>query len=215
MRFYHFVNEYFGIKDLQEKRLKIARIMELNDPFEFLGMDLSNPEFRRAMNSTKKAFSKDRGILCFSKDWNNPLQWAHYADNHKGICLGFDIPSEKLTKVRYVEERIAHNGQINDDQMIQFLSTKFQHWSYEQEYRGFYRLEDEIDGIYYVDFSETLKLSQVIVGARSSITHARISALVDSCVEVFKARAAFKTFRVVRNKNEDLWAYPPPLYLRR
>jgi len=206
MRVYHFVNEHFGLKDLKEKRLKIARIMELNDPFEFLGMELSDPVFRKAMKTTKKALSKNRGLLCFSKTWTNPVQWAHYANNHKGVCLGFDIPSKNLTKVSYVKERIAHNGKIGEDQMTQFLSTKFEHWSYEQEYRAFLSLKDETDGIYYADFSESLKLKQVIVGANSKITRSQVKLLVDSSIETFKARAAFQSFKVVRNKNEDLWA---------
>jgi hypothetical protein len=41
MKVYHFRSAEFGIKSLRERRLKIARIMELNDPFEFLAVDLS------------------------------------------------------------------------------------------------------------------------------------------------------------------------------
>ena len=74
MRVYHFVNEQYGLEDLREKRLKIARIMELNDPFEFLGADLSAPDIRAAMKATKEVLAKTTGILCFSKNWKNPVQ---------------------------------------------------------------------------------------------------------------------------------------------
>lgn len=206
MRVYHFVNEEFGLKDLKEKRLKIARIMELNDPFEFLGVELSNPKLRRAMKATKKQLSKTRGLLCFSKDWNNPVQWSHYANNHKGVCLGFDFPKKYLTKVDYVEKRLSHNGIIDEVLMIKFLTTKFIHWSYEQEYRSFLDLEEEENGLYYANFSKKLKLKQVIVGAHSTITRAQIDAVVGKEIEVFKARVAFRSFKIVRNKNENLWA---------
>ena len=54
--------------------------MELNDPFEFLGAELSDRNFRKAIKKTKKDLSKTKGILCFSKNWKNPVQWSHYTD---------------------------------------------------------------------------------------------------------------------------------------
>jgi hypothetical protein len=37
MRLYHFIRERFGLEAIRDSRLKISRINELNDPFEFLG----------------------------------------------------------------------------------------------------------------------------------------------------------------------------------
>ena len=34
------------------------------------------------------------------------MQWAHYADKHKELCLGFDIPDHSLAKVNYSEKRL-------------------------------------------------------------------------------------------------------------
>jgi len=190
MRVYHFINAEFGLEDIIERRLKISRIMELNDPFEFLGANLSDPNFRKAMKATKATLSKSKGILCFSKNWNNPVQWSHYSDKHKGLCLGFDVPDELLVKVKYVDRRLSHDLVSSETQMLKFLTTKFAHWQYEEEYRVFRPLEEEIDGRYYEVFSDNLILRQVIVGAQSSITRAQISnALgdIESKVEVFKA----------------------------
>lgn len=184
--------------------------MELNDPFEFLGADLSDREFRKAMKRTKKGLSKTKGILCFSKNWTNPAQWSHYTDRHKGICLGFDVTENHLAKVNYVKERLSHNGEINEELMLKFLTTKFEYWSYEEEYRSFLELENkDKDGNYYADFSKDLQLREIIIGAHSSITRKEISnALSDfkEDLEIFKARAGFKRFEVVRNQNEKLWA---------
>ncbi len=107
MRVFHFRDEKNGLKSLKERRLKITRIMELNDPFEFLGAELSNLDFRKAINATKNQISKTTGILCFSKNWRNPVQWSHYAKEHKGICMGFDIRKRLLAKVDYVDERLS------------------------------------------------------------------------------------------------------------
>jgi len=211
MKLFHFRDENFGLKSIKERRLKISRIMELNDPFEFLGASLANPEFRKAITSTKKQLSKTTGILCFSKNWKNPVQWSHYANKHKGICMGFEVPDQYPFEVEYKNERLDPGAEIDLHDMYKFLSTKFIHWSYEEEWRLFVTLDknEEENGLYFSDFSEKLELKQVIVGAQSEITRKQLSdALGDLSgnIEVFKARPAFKTFEVVRNKNKKLWA---------
>lgn len=184
--------------------------MELNDPFEFLGADLRDRDFRKAMKATKKSLSKTKGILCFSKNWTNPVQWSHYTDRHKGVCLGFDVPDQHLSKVNYVTERLFHNGEINEELMLKFLTTKFGHWQYEQEYRSFVELrEKEIDGNYYSYFSDQLKIKEVIIGAHSSVTRAQVNDAISGYsekLEIFKARTAFRKFEITRNENKKLWA---------
>lgn len=209
MRLFHLLKEEFALKDIRERRLKIARIAQLNDPFEFLGADLSNRARRAILNRTKTDLSEEHGLLCFSKSWRNPVLWSHYADNHRGICLGFDIPDELPHQVSYVNSRFNWPSTVDQGFMEQLLFTKFAHWSYENEYRIYTNLEDCEDGLYYLNFSDSLALKQVIVGPASSVSRAQVADALGSLagdVEVFKARAAFKSFRVVRNKNDRLWA---------
>lgn len=206
MRLYHFLNAEYGIKNLKARRLKIARIMELNDIFEFLGVDISNREFRRLLKETKKELSKTKGLLCFSETWNNPVLWGHYADKHKGICLGFEVP--RVEKVDYVECRFPPPLIYNEEFMKKLLFTKFKHWEYEREYRRFVTLEEEINGLYYAQFSDQLRLKCVIVGAESEVTCAQITEALGSLgegVNTFKARAGFSSFEVVENKNKAMW----------
>ena len=208
MRVFHFLKEKFGLKVLTERRLKIARIMELNDPFEFLGVELSDRDFRRAMKATKETLSKSNGLLCFSKNWQNPVLWGHYADKHRGICLGFDMPNKYPTKVNYVKTRLPKPQVLDEAFIKKLLLTKFVHWKYEEEYRTYTSLDEEIEGLFYADFSDSLVLRQVIVGDQSQLTRSQISAALgdlDGKVEVFKARAAFKSFDVVRNMDDSLW----------
>ncbi len=125
MRVYHFLNKQYGLDDLQRRRLKIAEIMSLNDPFELLGINLSHPLLREAFDATKKDLSKKYGILCFSKSWRSPVQWAHYSDNHKGICIDFDVPDSHLIKVRYVRYRLNPPKVIDEKFMLNLLFTKY------------------------------------------------------------------------------------------
>ena len=217
MRVYHFVNLEFGLDDIRRRRLKIATLNELNDPFELLGVNLANPALRQAFNRMKEKMALNRGLLCFSRDWRNPVQWSHYADKHHGLCLGFDIPDVHLGAVNYsrrrlgvAAERFLAPSQIDEASMIKFLFTKFSHWRYENEIRSFVTIEDKDaeTGLFFAKFSERLVLKEVIVGAQSSLSRAGLlEALGDLApnVEVFKTRLAFASFRVVRQRKEKLW----------
>lgn len=208
MLVYHFINAQYGLEGIQKRRLKISRLMELNDPFEFLGVDLSDREFRKALKKTKIDISKSRGILCFSESWRNPVLWGHYADKHKGLCLGFEVPRPDLGKVKYQDSRLPLPKEIDETFMQHLLFTKFKHWDYEQEYRVYIQLEDEVEGTYYSNFSDQLKLKRVIVGEQCNITRPELyDALGElrSDVETFKARAGFTKFEVVRQKNNAKW----------
>jgi hypothetical protein len=208
MRVYYFVDKHYGLDDISKRRLKISRLTELNNSFEFLGADLSHSEYRSALVATKAKLSKTRGLICFSKRRTNPVLWAHYADKHRGICLGFDIPESSLKKVTYVNSRLSWPSVMDEEFFMKLLFTKFNHWRYESEYRFYTSLNDKIGDFYFLDFSENLKLMEVIVGQEANITRLELSqALGDlsASVNVSKARAAFKSFSIVKNKNATLW----------
>jgi hypothetical protein len=218
MRVYHFVNAKYGLENIRRRRLKIATINELNDPFELFGVDLSEPSLRDAFKVMKNELSKKRGLLCFSRSWHNPVQWSHYADTHKGICLGFDVPDKNLCNVHYSRKRILADvdafkkpEQIDINVAKKFLFTKYEHWKYEMEVRSFVTLEeiDELKQLYFAEFSDKIKLKEVIVGAQSEITRQEVSEALgnlESSVIARKVRLAFKSFKVVHQKNENLWA---------
>lgn len=218
MRVYHFINEEFGLKVLREKRLKISRINELNDPFEFFSVEMTNPEFKKSMKAAKEEVAKNFGVNCFSKNWQNPVQWAHYADKHKGICLGFDIDSKELKKVDYVSKRLKPSKTPDERLILKLCRTKYVDWSYEEEYRVFVELTDEENGMFYINFKGNMELKEVIVGTNSSITREQLNTSLGDqrqTVSVFKARAGFKNFEIVEKKirvcgpnkllNKDSW----------
>ena len=218
MRAYHFLNEQFGMDDIVKRRLKVATLNDLNDPFELFAVSLSDPAVRRAFRKMKEELSRTRGLLCFSRDWHNPVQWSHYADRHRGVCLGFDVSDESVGPVTYSGKRIAARIEqltaprlLDPNTAISLLFTKFSHWSYEDEVRAFVTLEgrDPEIGLYFAEFSERLRLREIIVGAASKLTRADIRHVLGELsptVGRWKARLAFSSFRIVRQRNERLWA---------
>lgn len=208
MRLYYFTNSNYGLKSIRERRLKISRIEELNDPFEFLGIDLSDPDIRVKVGQMKSRIAENRGLICLSKSWRSPLMWGHYASKHTGLCLGFDVASELVAQVKYSRRRLSKNSHIDEVLAQRLLTTKFSQWSYEKEYRLFVSLEESEEDLYYMNFSHDLSLKQVIVGPRSGVSRRELSLALgplDESVSCFKARAAFREFKVVMNRDKSQW----------
>ncbi|WP_130931635.1 DUF2971 domain-containing protein [Pseudomonas sp. Sample_24] len=212
-RVYHFIDNEFGLLNLQNRRLKISTLIGLNDPFELLSNNIQNKKVRSLFNIAKSIFDKRFGILCFSNSSQSPVQWAHYADRNKGICLGFDVRSDLLMDIQYIAERISEasfptHPDFAEEWMQKVLSTKYSHWAYEDEARVFVRLESKIGECYFREFDTDMTLVEVQVGFNSKITRAQLAdALGDISegVTCFKVRPAFGSFRMVRNENESLW----------
>jgi hypothetical protein len=216
MRVFHFLNAHHGVENIQQRRLKVATLNDLNDPFELFGPSLRNEKLRRMFSALKLRAHTQIGLLCFSRDWQNPVMWSHYADRHRGLCLGFDVPEDHLQAVTYSRRRVVLepsdlDREIRDmSAIMKWLSTKYAHWRYESEGRVFVPLNrtERRGGLHFVKLGETVILKTVIVGARSEVTRQEVSsALGDlaASVEAFKARLAFGTFKVVRQKNDELW----------
>ncbi len=200
---YYFTSEKYGIENLKNRRLKVSDFSNVNDPFELLGIELRDRDVRKAVNFEKSQISKKYGLLCFSTDKKNPVQWAHYADNHKGVCLGFDVPEKKLKTVKYVKERLARETLDQSDCNEKLLTTKFRHWVYEQERRLIIDLNSTQingDGLRFVSFSEDMVLKEVYIGCKSKLKFACISSAYksgDKSVITKITRPSFRDFHIV------------------
>ena len=211
MRLYHFIDQKYGLDDLRMKRLKVARISDLNDPFE-LEIASRDPAVRWAFRRTKAELDKWAGLLCFSRDWKNPVQWTHYADRHRGMCLGFDVPNAITTPVTYRARFLsadmgAMNGTTEERWAFykRVLSTKYSHWRYENEVRLFIKLQDEDaeTKLYFKPFDDEIALREVIVGHRSTLSREDVTAALEenaASVSICKARLAFRSYTVVRQR---------------
>ncbi|MGV3588106.1 MAG: DUF2971 domain-containing protein [Adhaeribacter sp.] len=82
------------------------------------------------------------GVCCFSEVYDNILMWSHYAKNHTGVCIGFDLPVIQqdlygLYPVMYKDKitRITRTMDYNDA-MLMWVLSKASDWSYEREIRA-------------------------------------------------------------------------------
>lgn len=219
MRLYQFLPEQWGLVAIRDGRLKVSRIAELNDPFEFLGIKMT-PEVRRHLKALKEFVNDAYGLLCLSTCWTHPMLWGHYAESHRGLCLGFDVPDDgPFYPVRYVHDRPTLQDfgrtrpeELDGDDLVKMLFSKFDAWAYESEYRGVVPLSgayrDPVTDNVFLSFSSALQLREVIVGDRSAVTPERLKSVLGdhhAAVSSFKARPGFLEFEVVRNRSRKAW----------
>lgn len=219
MLLYRFLNAKYGLLALRERRLRISRINELNDEFEFIGLALKRKADRIELRRVREHVNSHTGIICMSRKWSHPLMWSHYGASYTGMALGFFTFPTQVHEVEYVSRRPTLHTfgcksleDISEEHLKRLFRMKFDAWHYEEEYRFFRPLEngEEITGKvhYFLPFSPHLQLRSVIVGPRSEVTRAQVAeALGDMAgsVETFRARADFDDFKVVRNKQKSMW----------
>lgn len=91
---------------------------------------------------------KEMGVSCFSESSGSLLMWAHYAHNHRGICVEYNLLEIKNMldftpiPVIYSEERTCFDSlnsqNIEKDAFkvfIHSLTSKSPEWNYEKEWR--------------------------------------------------------------------------------
>jgi len=211
IRVYKFYPQRWALEAIQRKRLKISPFRELNDPFEFLAANVKKKEDRDSFAAAIASLSKDHGLISFSKSWENPVIWSHYADSHRGIALGFDIPKDQLEKIEYVSERIeiSKDKRFDTETISKIKRLKFDHWSYEKERRLIYKLPlaDPVTGLYFTGFNETLVLKEIVLGARYTSKSAIqwTEELQMDGVDIITSRLKFGQFQIGKQRNKNLW----------
>ena len=209
MRAYYLTRQDWGLEAIKLRRVKLSLFDEMNDPFELLGVELKTKEDRAEFYQLKEEMNQTIGALCFSRNWNNPVLWSHYGDRHRGLCLGFDLLDEWAFEVSYQGERLK--GEVESELPKKdhetfghkLLLTKYEHWRYEDEVRMILELKNVVheNNMYFLPFSNALRLSEVIVGPRCALALENLRRIVsplDVSVRLTKSRLAFDSYKVVR-----------------
>ena len=209
MRVYHYLESKWALDDLRRRRLKLSKIDEMNDPYEWACVRSEDDASQAVLEATrKKHIATMHGVLCFSRSWNNILMWSHYADQHKGICLGFDVPDGegKFMEMKYLNELVfaPDLSGLPREQKRPFFDLlytgKYGGWSYEEEIRVFATRDrlDEENEKYFASFDKDLKLREVIAGARFKLSKRVIEeALEGHPAVVSKVGISTRRFEVI------------------
>lgn len=175
---------FLGMDYFDNPTARISLIEELNDPFECSLSDtiehiidvfverVNNPKLKEIDISDNNDITREEvarfifgaqrgiGVISFSETNRNLLMWAHYANNHRGICIELesdwskskdrliDTQSNNLhcfKRVQYDTKRVdfskhdffkgneTHN--VLSKLFIKQLTLKSDEWMYEKEHR--------------------------------------------------------------------------------
>lgn len=121
-----FLYKYTGLSRIQscvENGVFAANIVELNDPFEYSGIE----------------YPEDYRVACLTQSNTKMLMWAYYG-NHRDCCIEFAldydlVKSELLREVQYISEFRDHN-EMDNDELVEALYTKGKEWEHEKEWRA-------------------------------------------------------------------------------
>ncbi|MFH1931728.1 MAG: DUF2971 domain-containing protein [Pseudomonadota bacterium] len=160
---------------LINKKIWVAKPESLNDPFDckikFAPPEIHSEAFSKYLNRTGRSTGNRQsdyetfleglqkfrekainnfGVFCMSQINYNILMWSHYANQHKGFCIGFVRKNDNLlgdiTKTQPVEydcnypevDPLDENGGYDHSSFRKMLFTKAKDWEYEKEWRLVY-----------------------------------------------------------------------------
>lgn len=153
-------NDPFDTKCSFSKTIEKA---SYDEAIKIFGSDAEDMHLFKAdglINATTEEFIQElsqKGILSLCETKNNQLLWAHYAADHTGICIGFEVSNENSLgdskhthKVSYTEsypsisQRSLGSPRHRKEAQHRVLHTKSKLWSYEQEWRCIYPEGDRV-----------------------------------------------------------------------
>jgi hypothetical protein len=132
--------------------------------------------------------------------------WAHYAERHRGICLGFDVKNadSRMKRIKYVKNRLKFPRTLDKRTAHQMLFRKFSGWSYEKEVRVYAsKVDIERGGSFAYLERNGLTLREIMLGYKCRI---RSNTMMDAIcgysnrVDVFRVCPSYDSFMMVREK---------------
>lgn len=109
------------------------------------------------------------GVLSLAERWDCPLMWSHYADQHRGLCIEYDLTDNVCSHIKPVDYKRPRSIKITE--LIQwklhksaeaeqtvldtYFFAKSPEWRYEKEWRdihpskGVNHAPFRISGVYF------------------------------------------------------------------
>lgn len=134
---------------LSNRYLRITYRTELNDPYDYHPFRSDIEEHKERYNALTNGsyVPSDRhlidnhlngiGVISFTEAIDNITMWSHYADEHRGIAIGFNPKHSffnDLQRVRYTRQRPSLRKEFPNIMGTE-LFFKSDEWAYEKEWR--------------------------------------------------------------------------------
>lgn len=203
MRVFHFMQKKYALENIRKSRLKIATLNDMNDPYEFhISFDGGT---QKDAENIRNHYDPIVGFLCFSRCLGNPVQWAHYADKHRGICMEFEIRDDCFLKVDYLKSpNLISAKRANwQKELVSATCQKYKGWKYEQEYRipivlkSDEALKDNESGLYFRNFSDGFSPSKIYTGIRCELSNEETEMFNSKDLPIIKMKQDVNSYLIV------------------
>ena len=148
------INFKTSFVDDEKNREKINReyALTLTELFPTSPISVDDVERYRQKNPfgygaelTRDQLSKRYGVTSFSTRNNDVKMWSHYADDCRGVVIGYNVDhwvrhlfgTSIIRQVKYADDLLSVMGPrvVNQENVYAFMSSKGVAWEYEQEWR--------------------------------------------------------------------------------
>ena len=186
-------------KSSEAKKFLIELIKNIQNMKEFILKDF-NEKYRNKLK-----------VSSFSEDNKSLLMWGHYANNHQGFCIEYDLSSmddnenfkKYLFPVKYSNERFditdfyidnVINKEAKDtNRLIHSVLYKSEDWEYEKEWR-FVITESEYNG----KTVSTPKPKSIYLGSQIKEDHKEqlIKVCKENDIDVYQMKLDSKMYKL-------------------
>lgn len=221
--------KYRGFDDYLSDNLSgivfMSKVSDFNDPFDclvnfdidrFVSSDFGKRRLKENFpsincenigNESKlkkeiiQGFQKDIRVACFSEVCDSILMWSHYAKNHNGYCIEYDM--DKISnRINFFP--IIYDTQRNDitEEMIEGRNTvglksilyKALEWKYEREWRVFKIIpENKKDR----KFNLKKSIKAIYLGARCSKENENKIKELTPNIPIYKMQISEKRYELI------------------
>ena len=232
------------LANLQNGKIYFSNRKNLNDPFDLLPIyydednivkflkqeyipliKLSKEQIISKIDKVLNSFSDHIKILSLSDSIYNIPLWTHYGDNHKGMCIEYDIKNidrnsdfyDCLLKVIYIDKKVEiteilkialHNTINNDDLKVNSmfllyftLTMKHKSWEYENEWRIILQSNDGKCGVE----KSPMKVNAIYLGKDCSKKN------IQTVIEISK-KINCEVYKMEESKGIDFRLIPKRIY---
>ncbi|MGB1158401.1 MAG: tetratricopeptide repeat protein [Porticoccaceae bacterium] len=165
------------LSNLANKQVFFQNPSNFNDPLDsplITQHEAQIPKPLRDLVLKVRVFSLARQHVRGKKPYSSILMWSHYADQHKGLCIGYKFKGDLFGKHSLCLGDINYTNTIRDDYWQSVESTiksgffqKYQSWRYEHESRIIWLpMKDNCNGC--MEMSDGIEISSVTFGYKTS-----------------------------------------------
>jgi tetratricopeptide (TPR) repeat protein len=179
-----------------DKKVFFQNPNQFNDPFDCPIISQYKLKLHKALEDILlkiRVFSLGYETKRNIKPFSNMLMWSHYADQHKGLCVGYKFKPELFKKHKLCIADIVYTKKISQEFWESLVSTiesgyfqKYEAWNYEHEARIIWLPKKKNDSC--IPLSDGIEISSVTFGYKASSSDiALVRQLLGDRVIYFKA----------------------------